>query len=134
MIGDFSDHESVWSSLGRAALVIVTFNDFAVLARRRLWTAEFLAQKLKGKIEGPLEFFHRVLGGRQADVAIPYRSVLEFYHKELSPLLKEGEIRLCLCGCGSRVYGRKRYASAACRKKAERGRSVTLERSSEKAL
>jgi hypothetical protein len=33
------------------------------------------------------------------------------------------EIRLCICGCGSRVYGRKQYAREACRKKAERERA-----------
>lgn len=112
---------------------LVTFRDFAALAKRRGWTPEFLAEEFKGKIEGPSEFFHRVLSGKQADVVIPYRSVLDFYHKELSPLVEQGDVRLCVCGCGRRVHGRKQYAGNACRKRMERGRSQTPKRGSEKA-
>ncbi len=100
----------------------VTFKDFAVLAKRRGWTPEFLAEEFRGKIEEPSEFFHRVLsckykGEDRSWVVIPYLSVLEFYNRELSPLIVEGEVRLCECKCGRRVHGKKRYASAACRKK-----------------
>lgn len=115
----------------------VTFRDFSALAKRRGWTPEFLAEEFRGKIEEPSEFFHRVLSCRykgedRSWVVIPYRSVLEFYHKELSPLIAEGNVRLCECKCGRRVHGRKSYASAACRKKMERRRSETPKRGSEK--
>ena len=39
----------------------VTFRDFAELAKRRGWTPQNLAEKFRGKIEEPSEFFHRVL-------------------------------------------------------------------------
>ena len=110
----------------------VTFRDFATLAKRRGWTAEFLAEEFRGKIDGPSEFFHRVLLGKCGEVVIPYRSVLDLYHKELSPLIEEKSVRLCICDCGRRVYGRKQYAASACRKRAERERSLTLKRGSEK--
>ncbi len=115
----------------------VSFKDFGALAKRRGWTAEFLAEEFRGKIEEPSEFFHRVLsckykGEDRSLVVVPYRSVLEFYHKELSPLIVEGNVRLCECKCGRRVHGRKSYASVACRKRMERKRSLTPKRGSEK--
>ncbi len=117
----------------------VSFKDFGALAKRRGWTAEFLAEEFRGKIEEPSEFFHRVLsckykGEDRSWVVLPYRSVLEFYRKELSPLIAEGNVRLCECKCGRRVHGRKSYASVACRKRMERRRSETPERGSEKAI
>ncbi len=117
----------------------VTFKDFAALAKRRGWTPEFLAEEFRGKIEEPSDFFHRVLsckykGEDRSGVVIPYRSVLEFYHKELSPLIAEGNVRVCECKCGRRVHGRKSYASVACRKRMERRRSETPKRGSEKAI
>ena len=101
----------------------VTFKDFASLAKRKGWTPEFLAEKFRGKIEGPSEFFHRVLsckynGEDRSWVAILSRSVLDFYWKELSPLIEEQSVRFCICGCQRRVYGRKQYASNYCRNKA----------------
>ncbi len=115
----------------------VSFKDFGALAKRRGWTAEFLAEEFRGKIEEPSEFFHRVLsckykGEDRSWVVIPYRSVLEFYRKELSPLIAEGNVRLCECKCGRRVHGRKSYASVSCRKRMERRRSETPKRGSEK--
>jgi len=115
----------------------VTFRDFASLAKRKGWTAEFLAEEFRGKIEEPSDFFHRVLsckykGEDRSSVVIPYLSVLEFYNRELSPLIVEGTVRLCECKCGRRVHGRKSYASVACRKRMERKRSLTPKRGSEK--
>ena len=116
----------------------VTFKDFAALAKRRGWTPEFLAEEFRGKIEEPSDFFHRILsckykGEGRSWLVVPYRSVLEFYHKELSPLIDEGEIKTCLCGCGGRVHGRQQYASRYCRLRAYRKRSQTAQRGSEKA-
>ncbi len=63
----------------------VTYADFATLARRRGWTAAFLANHFRGKIEEPRAFFERVLACRSngedlSGSVIPFRSVLEFYH------------------------------------------------------
>ncbi len=111
----------------------VSFRDFSALAKRRGWTPEFLAENFRGKIDGPSEFFHRCLSGKPDwSIVIPYRSVLDFYWRELSPLIEEKSVRLCLCGCQRRVHGRKSYASMACRKRMERRRSETPKRGSEK--
>ena len=93
----------------------VTFKDFSALMELKGWTPEFLAEQFKGKIEGPLKFFQRMMVGKPNwDVIIPYRSVLVSYHEELAPFVREGKVRLCICGCGRRVYDRKDYASRSC--------------------
>ena len=111
----------------------VTFRDFSVLAQRRSWTAQFLAEEFRGKIDEPSEFFHRCLNGKpDLSIVIPYKSVLDFYWRELSPLIEEKAVRLCICGCQRRVYGRKQYASGYCRLRRHRQRSQTSKRGSEK--
>jgi len=116
----------------------VTYIEFAKLARRRGWTAAWLAERFKGKIEQPREFFERVLkaGSGSEDrgaIPIPYRSVLELYRKELGPGVADSESRRCDCGCGKPVTGRKRLADVACRKRMERRRSRTPESGVKKA-
>jgi hypothetical protein len=118
-------------------MIEVTSRDFAELARRRGWSAAFLAEHFRGKIEEPREFFERAprckhKGEDRSDAVVPYASVPDFYRRELSPLMAEGSFRSCGCGCGKPVYGRKRLASSACRKRMERRRSQTLESGSEK--
>ena len=106
----------------------VTFRDFASLAKKREWTPEFLAEKFRGTIEGPSEFFHRCLIGKPNwDVVVVYKSVLDLYWRELSPLIQEETVRLCICGCGQRAYGRKQYARPYCRNKRYRERQLTGE-------
>jgi len=110
----------------------VTFRDFASLAKHKGWTAEFLAEEFRGKIEGPSEFFHRVLsckykGKDRSWVVIPYASVLVLYWQELSPFVEDKSVRLCICGCQRRVYGRKQYATNYCRNKAYRERRQATE-------
>jgi len=113
----------------------VTFRDFASLAKRREWTPEFLAEKFRGRIEGPSEFFHRCLNGKPNwGVVIPYGSALDLYWRELSPLIEEKAVRFCVCGCQRRVYGRKQYAGSYCRNRAYRERSETSKRGSEKPI
>lgn len=106
----------------------ITYANFAKLAQRRGWTGAFLAERFRGKIEEPRAFFERVLaclskGDDLSEVLLPYRSVIEFYQTELSLAVPGGETRSCDCGCGKPVYGRKKLASAACRKRMERRRS-----------
>ena len=111
----------------------VSFRDLASLAKKRDWTPEFLAEKFKGIIEAPSEFFHRCLCGKPDwNVVIPFKSVLDFYWRELSPLIEEESVRFCICGCQRRVYGRKQYATSYCRKKASLKRSETHKTGSEK--
>jgi hypothetical protein len=117
----------------------VTFGEFDALARLRGWTAASLADRFRGKIEQPRDFFERVMRPRsgpgsadRSGTLIPYKSVMEFYHSELKPLMAKGSFRACDCGCDKPLYGRKKLASAACRKRMERRRSQTPESSSEK--
>ena len=67
----------------------VTVKDFAALAKRRCLTVIFLAKRFQGIIEQPKDYFERVLscksnGEFRGDVAIPYRSVREFYFQEMA--------------------------------------------------
>ncbi len=113
----------------------VTFRDFAALAKRRGWTPEYLAERFKGIIESPSEFFHRCLSGKPDwNTVIPYKSVLDFYWRELSPLIEEKAVRFCICRCQRRIYGRKQYATRYCRNKAYRERSETSKRGAEKPI
>lgn len=108
----------------------VTYVDFAKIALRRGWTAAFLADRFRGKIEEPRAFFERVLtcssnGKDLSGSLIPFRSVLEFYQSELPRTMPAEGTGGCECGCGKPVHGRKKLASAACRKRMERRRSRT---------
>jgi hypothetical protein len=57
----------------------VSFAQFARLARQRDLSVGDLANRFRGRIENPAEFFSRVLSGKHPDTFIPYRSVLKFY-------------------------------------------------------
>ncbi len=64
----------------------VVYKDFAMLASRRGWTKEALAELFRGKIEETMEFFQRVLncknkGEDRSNVVIPFLSVLDFFSK-----------------------------------------------------
>jgi hypothetical protein len=104
----------------------VTFKDFGAVAKKRGHTAESLAERFRGKIENPSEFFERVMTCRyhSADrswVVIPYRSVLEFYNEELHYFQDSNtKHRQCACGCGLPVFDRKKWASPGCRQRVAR--------------
>jgi hypothetical protein len=104
-------------------MIEVTFSDFAKLATKRRLTPECLAQRFAGWIDKPGEFFDRVFKGMYATVVIPYRSVLAFYSSELEfHQDSTGQGRVCACGCGQRVFERKKWASPGCRQRAARRR------------
>ena len=105
---------------------MITFKDFATVAKKRGHTTESLAERFRGRIENASEFFERVMCRRYhgedcSDVVIPYRSALEFYNKELHYF---GEShtnhRRCECGCGLPVFDRKKWALPSCRHKTEK--------------
>ena len=104
----------------------ITFKDFATVAKKRGHTAESLADRFRGKIENPSEFFERVMtckhkGEDRSWVVIPYRSVLEFYSEELHYFQDSNQKhRQCACGCGQPVFDRKKWASPACKKRIQR--------------
>ena len=100
---------------------LVTFRQFAALARQRNLTAQSLADRFRGRIDKPLEFFTRVLSGKSPESVIPYRSLLEFYFATMAA--EPQEVRpFCACGCGAPVFDRKKWASPGCRTKATRKR------------
>src|SRR5262245_50976052 len=103
----------------------VTFGEFRQLAARRDWTAEELAERLKGQFGGPVEsdfyerpltYFQRVLAhdSTTEDIMIPYRCLIEAYVNatRFTPAdpASNGVSRRCACGCGSAVWGKNRYA------------------------
>ncbi|MBI4527179.1 MAG: hypothetical protein HY695_25575 [Deltaproteobacteria bacterium] len=113
----------------------ITFADFSKLATKRRWTPEFLAERFRGKIEEPSEFFHRVMLGKYADVAIPYRTVLAFYFQELRfDQAESGRARLCVCGCGRPVAERKKWAFPGCKKRSQRAKATDRPEGVEKSL
>lgn len=100
----------------------VTFKDFRSIAERRGYTVESLVDLFRGKIEEPREFFNRVMTGKggKADVGdtvIPFKSVLAQFREWHS---FEGHRRFCACECGNPVFGAKKWATPACRKRAQR--------------
>jgi hypothetical protein len=104
----------------------ITFKDFATLARNRGHTAESLAERFRGTIEEPREFFERVMTCKykredRSYVVIPYRSVIEFYLEELHYFGEShAKHRRCACRCGAPVFDRKKWASPACKKRIQR--------------
>src|SRR5262245_38519658 len=105
---------------------VVNFKNFATVAKRRGHTAESLAERFRGKIESPSEFFERVMsckykGDDRSGVVIPYRSVIEFFNEELHYFQESNQNhRQCACGCGQPVFDRKKWASPACKKRVQR--------------
>jgi hypothetical protein len=115
----------------------ITFEDFAALARRRGLTLDFLIETFRGRFGARVgdvrDFFERVFMGRYADNVIPYRAVIELYLSELGVHQAEtGRERRCSCGCGQRVFDRRRYASNACRQRGHRQRIGDRQNSPEK--
>jgi hypothetical protein len=104
----------------------ISFGNFCKLAKSRGHTVESLADRFRGKIENPSEFFERVMSCRyhgedRSWVVIPYRSVIEFYSKELHYFQDSNQKhRQCACGCGQPVFDRKKWASSGCRQKIAR--------------
>jgi hypothetical protein len=75
----------------------ITFREFAELMAKRRRTVDDLVDLFRGKLEDSRSFFERVMScqwrnpetGRYEDrggVVIPYRSVIEFYRRELAYL------------------------------------------------
>ncbi len=109
----------------------ITFGQFAAEARRRNFTQEDLVgfcrewwgyargSSLAGAYDTPGKFAERVFQARYANVEIPYRPLIQLYLSWQDPQKDLGK-RLCNCGCGKVVLGRRRYACGACRQRAYR--------------
>jgi hypothetical protein len=134
----------------------VTYKDFSRLAKKRSWTVYMLVELFKGKtgIEDRSDKYHEPLASyfervlfcqwlnpetkRMEDrsrILIAYRSIIEFYLKELSyetnkdikPQAGASVFgrRACACGCGEAVFDRKKWARPGCKKRLQRSLSVT---------
>lgn len=69
-------------------MIEVTFKMFSQLMRARKRSVDDLVDLFRGKIDDPGGFFERVMlckwrGEDRSYVIIPYRSVIEFYRKEV---------------------------------------------------
>jgi hypothetical protein len=111
----------------------ISFADFRALMKRRQRNVDELVSVFRGRIDESREFLERVMARRWrgedlGDVVIPYRSVVEFYRRELAffqDSARKG--RVCACGCGLLVFDRKKWAGEACRKRKKRGESVSVD-------
>ena len=119
---------------------MITFKDFATVAKRRGHTAESLAERFRGKIENPSEFFERVItcrykGEDRSWVVIPYRSVLEFYNEELHYFGdSHAKHRQCVCGCGLPVFDKKKWATPGCRQRVARQKATDTQKGVRQAV
>jgi len=113
---------SAATSTSPAKIGIITFKEFADLAKRRHWSAQDLAARFRGRIDSPLEFFTRVLSGKSPDAAIPYRSVIDLFTSSQIAEASRSSRPVCSCGCGQVVFDRKKWATPGCRTKAHRGK------------
>jgi hypothetical protein len=114
----------------------ITFKEFRMLMEQRNQGVDDLADRFRGKIDDPREFFERVMSCRvkvaghfedRSDCVIPYRSVIEFYREELhffKDVAKSNQ-RYCACGCGTPVFGQFKFARAGCRKRVQRQKAAT---------
>jgi hypothetical protein len=98
----------------------ITFKAFAGLAHQRLWTVQHLAERFRGRIENPTEFFTRVIEGKFPAILIPYRSVIEFYQFAIVGPQALSARPVCACGCGRIVFDQKKWATPGCRTKVQR--------------
>jgi hypothetical protein len=116
----------------------VNFDEFNVLARRRGLTVDSLTELFRGRFgnRGDVrDLFERVFQKRYAATVIPYRCVIEFFEKELGFHQEEaGSERRCACGCGARVFDRRKWASNACRQRGHRQRVTDSPNLPEKPL
>jgi hypothetical protein len=109
--------------------VSITYSQFRHVAKHRGWTLEWLLEQAKEKLDKPTDTLRRVMHGALvdgkhellADVVIPYRCLIELYQRatQLKPALV-GD-KMCACGCGELVRGKKKWATPGCRKRVQRG-------------
>jgi hypothetical protein len=66
-------------------------------------------------------FFQQVFDPRHGDLLIVYRSVIDFYLREIGASDDAlDRQRRCACGCGQRVFGKKKWASNGCKQRGYR--------------
>ena len=97
----------------------LSYAKFAALAKRKEWSAEYLAENLRGRFEVKGEtfehYFERVLHcDPSPETVIPFRSVIVGFLAAVGELAQDGELKLCPCGCGSYAGPGGRLAWETC--------------------
>lgn len=114
----------------------VSYRDFRLIAAREGWTVESMLERVgRGTFGGPASspfyespaaYLTRVLRRSHAiddDRIIPYRCLIALYVEATRlPKAHPVTLRRCACGCGSPVFGGRKYAASGCRKRAQRQR------------
>lgn len=118
--------------------VWVTFGQFRKVAQQREWSLEWLVEQCKADLDRPTDTLRRILEGARveghraggqwvpshwadmADVALPYRCLIELYQRAIRPQTALAGERSCACRCEAQVKGRHKWASPGCRKRVQR--------------
>jgi hypothetical protein len=106
----------------------ITFGQFRAVAQQREWSEAWLVEQCRGQLEEPTATIRRVLYGALVDgkrvslaeVVLPYTCLITLYNKATQPKPALVGEKACVCGCGAKLRGKQRYASPACRKRAQR--------------
>ena len=109
----------------------ITFGQFRHVAKQRSWSIGWLLEQVKSEFDKPTETVRRIMQGAivdgkhemLTDVVIPYTCLIELYQRATGPKPALPEVKACGCGCGDALRGKQQYASAVCRKRAQRARS-----------
>ena len=117
------------------AVPCITNGQFRQLAEQRRWTFEWLLEQVAGEIDKPAEQLRRVMHGAlvdgkhqlRADVAIPFRCLIELYGGATHPKPALAGEKACACECGGLVRGKRKWSTSGCRKRVQRG-AVTAQK------
>ena len=109
----------------------INFHQFRHIAKQQCWSIEWLVEQVKCAIDSPTDTVRRIMHGALldgkhqllADVVIPYTCLIELYQHATRPMPPLAGEKACGCGCGDALRGKQRYASAGCRKRAQRTRN-----------
>ena len=93
----------------------ITFAQVRELALKQGLRQRDLAVQFQEEVEQAREVFARVWDTRLSVVVMPYWAVIQWYEKATAPRLAlEGDTD-CACGCGVKVWGRRKWARPGCR-------------------
>jgi|SRR5215813_3505910 len=114
----------------------VSFRDFRLMADRESWTVESILERVGPNAfggpassrwyESPRDYLVRVLRRGHTvdeDVVTPYRCLITLYVEATRlPKAHPVPLRRCGCGCGSPVFGGRKYAAESCRARGRVGK------------
>jgi hypothetical protein len=93
----------------------ITFAQVRELALKQGLRQRDLVAQFQEEVEQAREVFARVWDKCLSAVVLPYWAVIQWYEKATAPRLAlDGETD-CACGCGAKVWGRRKWAKPGCR-------------------